>query len=228
MKLPSVAAYFVLSIDGKVAAPPLALSSTGHCKRLVDLRAGADAVLVGQGGLDADAAARGLSAKIRAKRKRAGQTAEPLRVVFSNSGRIRQNLPIFRTGGGSVVVFTTKSMSAPAKKALEKFADVHVEPRGKSVDLRRALRILARDYGVRSALCESEAALFRSLLDAGLVRKLHITFVPAVIGGASAPTLLGSPHSSLLRRSIPLDLEKFSPRGGEVFATYRLTAGSKP
>lgn len=231
MKLPSVAANFALSVDGKIAARakgPTSFTSAADRRRMLELRAEADAVLIGRGTLEADNIPMRLpSARLRAERVRAGRAAEPLRVIFSNSGRLRKNLRVFRAGGAPVVVFTTKLMPASTKQWLEKVSRVYIEPRGQAVNPNHALRILARDYGVRSALCEGGAELFRSLVQAGLVQTLHVTFAPMIIGGAEALTLLGPAQSSLLARSIPLRPESFAPRGGEVFATYRVAAESK-
>ena len=232
MKLPSVSANFALSIDGKIAARgkgPTRFTSDLDRRRMLELRSQSDAILVGRGTLEADDIPLRLpSARLRARRARKDKPSEPLRVIFSNSGRIRKNLRVFRAGGAPVVVFTTKAMPAVTRRWLESVADVHVESRSKTVEVRRALQILARDYSVRSALCEGGAELFRSLIQARLVRTLHVTFAPIVIGGADAPTLLGPAHSSLLKKSIPLRLEKFSQRGSEAFATYRVASMSKP
>ena len=231
MRVPAVAANFALSLDGKIATRakgPTSFTSAADRRRMLVLCAEADAILLGRGTLEADDIPMRLpSARLRARRTRAGKAAEPLRVIFTNSGRIRKNLRVFRGGGAPVVVFTTKSVPASTKSWLQKVARLHIEPRAKTVDLRSALRILARDYGVRSALCEGGAELFRSLVQAGLVQTLHVTFAPVIIGGADAPTLLGPAHSSLLKRSVVLRLEKFSRRASETFATYRVASGSK-
>jgi len=229
MKLPEVSANFALSIDGKIAARGKGLTSFTSARdrrRMLELRAESDAILVGRGTLEADDMPLRLpSAKLRARRERAGQSVEPLRVVVSNSGRLRKNLRIFR-GGAPIIVFSTKAMPAATRLWLEKVADVRLEPRAKRVALRRAMAVLARDYGVRSVLCEGGAEVFRSLVQAGLIDQLHITFAPVIIGGADAPTLLGPARTSLLRRSIPLRLQSFRPIGGEAFATYRFGAAS--
>jgi len=228
MKLPAVAANFALSVDGKVAARskgPTSFTSPADRRRMLELRAAADAILIGRGTLEADDIPMRLpSVRLRAKRVREGRTAEPLRVIFSNSGRFRKNLRVFHAGGPPVVVFTTKLMPAATKRWLENVSRVHVEPRGQAVDPKRALQILARDYGVRSALCEGGAELFRALVQAGLVQTLHVTFAPVIIGGAEAPTLLGPARSSILRRSIPLRLGSFRLEGPEAFASYSLSA----
>lgn len=230
MKLPEVSANFAVSIDGKIAARgkgATRFTSDRDRWRMLELRAEADAIMVGRGTLGADNMPLLLpSAKLRARRVRSGKSAEPLRVVVSNSGRLRKSLRIFG-GGAPIVVFSTNAMPAATRRWLEKAVDVRIEPRAKCVDLRRALKILARDYGLRSVLCEGGTELFRSLVEARLVRKLHITFAPVIIGGADAPTLLGPARTSLLCRSIPLRLEAFRPVGGEAFATYRFGASNQ-
>jgi len=223
MRLPEVSANLALSIDGKIAARgkgPTSFTSTHDRRRMLELRAKADAIMVGRGTIEADDMPLCLpSPKLRTQRVRAGKSAEPLRVIFTNSGRLRRNLRVFR-GGAPIVVFTTEAMPAATRRWLEKLADVRTTGRGKKVDVRKALALLARDYGVRSALCEGGGELLRSFVEAGLLRRLHVTFAPVVIGGADAPTLLGPAGTSLLRRSIPLRLQAFRRIGSEAFAAY--------
>ena len=226
MRVPEVSANFALSLDGKIAARTKGatrFTSDLDRRHMLGLRAQADAILVGRGTLEADDMPLRLpSRRLRAARLREGKSAEPLRVIFSNSGRLRKNLRLFR-GGAPIVVFTTRSIPDSVRRWLDDAADVRIEPRANRVDPRRALVVLARDYGVRSVLCEGGGELFRSLVEDALVSKLHITFAPLVIGGAEAPTLLGPARTSLLCRSIPLRLESFRSEGDEGFATYSLS-----
>jgi riboflavin-specific deaminase-like protein len=231
MKFPAVAARVVLSVDGKIVTRTKGAawgSAAPDREGLVKLRGGVDAILVGDGTLDAeDSPLRLSSARWRGERVRAGKSEEPLRVIISDSGRIRKSLRVFRKGGGPVVVFTTGLIPASTKRWLEKVARLHVGARAKTVDLRQALLVLARDYGVRSVLCEGGADVFRAMVEGGLLQTLHVSFAPLILGGANAPTLLGPAGSALLKRSIPLRLEGFSPRGGGAHAVYRMAAGSK-
>lgn len=224
MKLPSVSASFAVSIDGKIAArggESVARLSAGEQRRKSELLADADAVLVGRGALEAgDLALRVGTRDLRTRRLRAGKTASPVIVVLSNSGRLRRGMRIFR-GGAPVVVFTTRAIPAATRRWLDKIVDLRIEPRAKRVNLRRALAILARDYGVRSIFCEGGAQLFRSLVEADVVRTLQVTFVPVVIGGAGAPTLVGPAQTALLPNSLPLRLVRFRRCGAEASATYR-------
>jgi len=230
MRVPAVSANFALSLDGKIAARAKGatrFTSELDRRRMLELRAQADAILVGRGTLEVDDMPLRLpTRRLRAARLRDGKSAEPLRVIFSNSGRLRKNLRLFR-GGAPVVVFTTRNIPDSVRRWLENVADVRIEARAGQVNPRRALAILWRDYGVRSVLCEGGGELFRSLVEHGLASKLHITFAPLVIGGTDAPTLLGPARISLLRRSIPLRLESFFRKGNEGFATYIFAPSKK-
>lgn len=223
MRLPVLAANFALSLDGKVVPRGEGGSgfvSPADLERTLELRAASDAILIGSGALQAgDPSLRLSSRRLREARLRAGKSSEPLRVVFSDGGTLPEKLGVFR-GGGPVLVFAA-AMSASTRRKLEKVAQVRIVSRGGKVAVRPALAVLARDYGVRSALCEGGAELFRALVGAGLVRRLHLTIAPVVIGGAEAPTLLGPARTGLLPRSIALQLESFRRAGGEVFASYR-------
>lgn len=223
MRLPEVSANFALSLDGKIVSRVSGTSgvtSVGDRRRKMDLRAGADAILVGQDILETgDMLLRIASLRLRNARKNIGKSAEPLRVVFAESARLRENLRIFR-GGAPVVVFGPGSMPLSERRRLEKLAHVHIVSRGNKINTRQALALLARDYGVRSVVCEGGAALFRSLVASRLVHKLHVTFLPLVVGGADVPTLLGPSGKALLKRSIALKPDGFRQQGGEVFASY--------
>ena len=212
MRLPVVEAGFVLSVDGKAATRSAGCrpGPSGDWPRVAELRGRADAVLIGRRTLEEDDPVRGMG-------------RVPLRVVFSSSGKLRRTLKAFRPGGGPVVVFTTKEMPASTRTWLEGVADVRVESRAKSVNLRRALAILAEDYNVRRAVCEGGPSLVRGLVREGLLARLHVTFVPVVFGGAMAPTLLGPAGLSDLKRSVCLRLENFEAREGRGFATYRVS-----
>lgn len=70
----------------------------------------------------------------------------------------------------------------------------------------------------------SQAARLRKMLSAGTLARLHVTFVPEIVGGARTPTLLGVPGESLLRRSVPLRLEKTRMKGRTLEAVYAVLA----
>ncbi len=224
MKIPRVEANFAVTADGKVSTRghvPTGFTSDRDRRRLLEIRARGDALLVGRRTLETDNMAMSLPVRsLQERRLREGRTAEPLRVIFSNRGDLHREMKVFRTPGAPIVVFTTRAMPAATLAWLERLADVRVEPRGRSVDLRQALQALARDYRVGVAVCEGGPSLLVGFVEAGLLSKLHVTWAPLVFGGAEAPTLLGPAASSLLEHSIPLRLESFLVEGEEACATY--------
>ena len=65
-----------------------------------------------------------------------------------------------------------------------------------------------------------QAERIRKLLEEGKLKRLHVTFVPTIVGGAVAPTLLGVPAQALLEKSVPLRLERIRQTGARCEAVY--------
>ena len=182
---PFVTANFAVTADGRISTrsfTPSDFSSKRDKRRLVQIRASCDAVLVGARTLAADTMTLGIPG-IRGK-------VPPLRVIVSNSGRIAPTLRVFKTPGAPIVIFTTTKMPAKTRNALAPFADIfiHATP---TVDLALALAILRADYGVKRLVCEGGGTLLREFAAAGLLDELHVTLCPLVFGGRAAPTLTG-------------------------------------
>jgi riboflavin-specific deaminase-like protein len=198
---PLVIVNFALTADGKISTrrrTPSLFSSSRDKRTLLAIRAGAGAVLVGRMTVLSDAMTMGLpDAILRAQRVARGQSAYPLRVIVSNSGRLNLRLRVFRTKAGTIHIFTSTQMSKSAERALiARGAIVHRHV-GRAVQLPRMLRQLRRDHRVRALVCEGGAALFRSLLEQDLVDRLHVTICPTIFGGRGAPTLTGLPGAFL-------------------------------
>lgn len=212
MKCPEVAAWAALSFDGRVIECP------GDVRRSLvrwgKIGAGGNAMLLGGDGC--------LAPEILTEMLRAQTVA-----IFADRGRLHPDMARLLRQHGRCVVFTTEAMPAGRRKCLGNWADVRVEPRGRSVDLHRALFLLAGEYGVRRALCAGSPVLLRLLAEERLLSKLHVEFLPRVIGGARTPTLIGLVAESLLARSIRLRLEKFDVRGERCFVTYSVPGRRK-
>ena len=73
----------------------------------------------------------------------------------------------------------------------------------------------------------SLATRIRSLLAAGELERLHVTFVPCIVGGAATPTLLGPPLASLLQKSVKLRLERIQQKGTRCEAVYAVMGRGK-
>ena len=221
---PFVTANFALTWDGRISTrrgTPADFSSKSDKRRLVEIRARCDAILVSAKTLAADNMSMGLpDASLRAARTARGQLAYPLRVLLTNSGRIDPALRLFTKTFSPIVIFSTTRMPARTRAALAALADVWLHE-SESVNLPAMLATLRTDYGVKRLVCEGGAQIFRALLTAGLVDELHATLCPRIFGGEKAPTLTGLP-GAFHPASVPLTLKKMEVIGGECFLRYRV------
>lgn len=221
--LPRVIANFALTADGKIATrnhTPSLFSSSADKRRLLEIRALGDAVLVGRGTVAADAMTMGLpDAGLRAERSARGQEPFPLRAIVSASGRIDPMLRVFHSEGGPVHVFSTAAMPQDVRRRLHS-AGVRVHCLEAPLDPAAILSRLRAEAGVRTVVCEGGAQLFRSLVEADLVDELRLTWCATIFGGVKAPGLIGTAEQTLAV-SRALQLRSMEPGGeGEVFLRY--------
>ena len=214
---PFVTANFAITADGRISTrnfTPSDFSSKRDKRRLVKIRAGCDAVLVGARTLAADTMTLGIPG-IRTK--------PPLRVIVSNSGRIAPSLRAFQSAGAPIVIFTTKKMPAATRDALAGVAYIFMHPTP-TVDLALTLAILRAEYGVKRLVCEGGGTLLRSFAAADLLDELHLTICPRIFGGRGAPTLTGVP-GKFLPKSTRLRLVEMRRAGGECFTRWSVVRG---
>jgi len=227
-----VAVNFALTWDARASTRTGTrsdFSSPLDKRRLLELRASADAVLVGRTTLEAERMTMGIPDDLRAARVERGRPPAPLRVVVSASGRIDAAQPIFLTAFAPILLFSTTQMPQATRMELEKS---HAESQsrsgvilhlseGRELDLREMLATLWSRYGVRRVVCEGGPTLLRSLLEENLVDEINLTFCPRIFGGTDAPTLTGGP-GAFLPGALECRLEAMETVGGECFACYRV------
>jgi 2,5-diamino-6-(ribosylamino)-4(3H)-pyrimidinone 5'-phosphate reductase len=222
--LPEVAVNFALTADARATTrnhTRADFSSPGDKRRLLEIRAQADAVVAGRGTVVVEKMhLRMPDAALQTARVNRGAPPEPLRVVVSGSGRVDPGWPLFKDAGGApILVFSTEQMPPEIRTALEGKATVYLLG-AKTLDLRAMLETLRERHGVRRVVCEGGPGLLRSLLAAGLVDELNLTFCPRVFGGVGAPTLTGEP-GDFLPATLAYDLEALEIVDDEAFARYR-------
>jgi riboflavin-specific deaminase-like protein len=212
---PFVTANFAITADGKISTrnhTPSDFSSPRDKRRLVEIRATCDAVLVGARTLAADTMTLGIPGIV-------GKRA-PIRVIVSRSGRIDPSLRVFRKPGAPIVIFTTRRMAVVTRHALAEVADVFVQ-QSENLNLARALAVLREDYGVQRLVCEGGGELLRSFAEADLLDEIHLTICPRIFGGRKAPTVTGVP-STYLPASVALKLVEALPVDGECFTRWKV------
>src|SRR5438045_501917 len=224
LQRPFVAVTFAMTVDGKVTTKHYAsveFASREDKAHLIRRRGLGDAVLVGHGTIENDNVRLGIPREdLRKERITRGQSPYPIRVIVSNKGRINPRLKIFQTDFAPIIIFSTTRMPLKTRKQLQEKATLYLS-QARRVDLRWMLQELRYGYKVKYVACEGGPALFRSLLEQGLVDQLNLTIAPLLFGGKKAPTLTGV-SSDFLPRSVRCSLKEMKVVGDECFLTYRV------
>lgn len=221
---PFVFLNMAMTLDGKVstrARTPATFSSRADKRHLLELRATADAVMVGAQTARTDHMSMGVRDEtLQRRRVRHGLPPHPLRVIVTGKFSVDDRMEVFRHDFSPILIFTCAASSKRKRRA---FAHrTHIYECGKrEVDLRAAMTILRRDWKVKRLLCEGGPTLNWELFRLGLVDEVHVTICPRVFGGATAPTLVDGegflPHEAPAAR-----LVRRTGVGGELFLVYRI------
>lgn len=219
---PRVIANFAITADGKVSTrnrTPANFTSPRDKKRLLEIRAQADAILVGRNTVATDTMSMTIPDRaLRARRRAKGLPAQPLRVLVSHRGRLDPAWKVFKTPGAPRIVFSTTRMSPALRRALRPLCELHLFDLD-AVPIASVLSALRKIYGVRTLLCEGGPTLLRSLIEIGALDTLHLTIAPVVFGGAEAPTLTGT-NPDFLPSIAHFRLESLRQIGGECYLRY--------
>ena len=187
------------------------LGSEADTLLLTELRALADAVLVGTGTVRAEGYGRMVrNAERVARREAAGLAATPAAVLISRSGDIPWDAGLFAAADQPVIVYTGADVVPPDVAApVELVRLEHPAPRAVTADLR------AR--GVRSLLCEGGPTLNSGLLAAGVVDELFLTLSPLI---SDEPGALRIVEGAGLPAPVRLTLEWALRHDDELFLRY--------
>ncbi len=177
-----------MSADGKISTiekKQVKISGPEDFKRVDELKASADAIMVGVETVIADDPKLTIkSDELKNMRLKQALPENPLRVVVDSNARTPTNATV--VGPNTLIAL---SKSAPQNKLDELARKVHVIIVGeKRVDLKELLSNLKR-RGVRRLMVEGGGTLNFSLLNLGLVDEIYTYISNIVIGGANAPTL---------------------------------------
>ena len=190
---PHVTVKLAMSLDGRINEPGgsrTAISGPPANAWVHQLRAGFDAILVGGETARIDdplLTVRGDREPIRA----------PMRVLLDRKAALPAAARVFNEGEAPVVVFVSRQAREADMERLEALgAAVHpVAERSGALDLVEVLRVLG-ELGARSVLCEGGGRLAGSLIDGGMVGRIHLLMAPQLIGPEGVPALAGTPDLS--------------------------------
>ena len=213
---PFVFLNMITSADGRAAldGTTAALGGDDDLELLLELRALADAVLIGLGTLRAEGYDRLLRRPGRRERRRAaGLADDPLAVLLARRFDVPWDAGLFQAPEQPVLVYAGPGAgeppAVPAPVEVVRLDDP--TPAAVLGDLR------AR--GVRALLCETGPTLNRALLADGLVDELFLTVAPLLTADADAPAIVAGPRLPAPAR---LELRWVLQSGAELFLRYGL------
>jgi 5-amino-6-(5-phosphoribosylamino)uracil reductase len=214
-----------VSVDGYLddASPDrLILSGPEDLDEVDELRAAADAILVGAGTIRADNPRLLVRDERRqAKRVAEGRQPHPFRVTLTATGGLDPAARFF-TGPGKPLVYAPARAAGAARANLGDRAVV-IEA-GPELSLGAILRDLHREREVRTVLVEGGARVLRDLIAADLADELRLAIAPFFVGDDRAPRFAravpaGYPHTS----ANPMTLSAVRRLGDIVVLHYQLT-----
>lgn len=219
---PLVIVNFAMSADGKVSTrnwTPSNFGSTEDRRRLQEIRVRGDAIMVGRRTAEIDSMQMDISnLALRARRKAAGKSAEPIRVLISAQGPLDPKMKVFSEMRAPLIIFTAKAPSTKVHSLLPDTVIIHTLA-GALFSVGTILRILRCQYHVRTVICEGGPTLMRTLLEMNAVSEINLTIEPIVFGGHSAPTLSGVP-GDFLGRPVHFQIKSVEVTEGTCFVTY--------
>jgi 2,5-diamino-6-(ribosylamino)-4(3H)-pyrimidinone 5'-phosphate reductase len=223
MNRPFIFINVAMTADGKIDTferKGAAISSPRDKQRVDQLRASADAVMVGGKTLIGDDPKLTVKSEaLHAERIARGLAPNPIKVGVVTEAALQVDAKFLRAGPAEIVIFTTRRTSKEQLALLEA-RHVHVYiSETERIDLPGALAIL-KEMGVNRLMVEGGGTLNFELMRLGLVDELTAYIAPMIFGGASAPTLAAGAG---LERNAAIPAKLISVEGwddGGVYLKY--------
>jgi diaminohydroxyphosphoribosylaminopyrimidine deaminase / 5-amino-6-(5-phosphoribosylamino)uracil reductase len=180
-KLPFVTLKVAQSLDGRIAlmnGRSKYITSTESLRKVHELRAEYDAVLVGAGTIKAD----NPSLTVRL-----AEGESPVRIVLDGKLSSPIGSKLFHDRKSRVILFHSVSRGTGSKNKLTALAKLGVELHALKVDgrgnipLKAVLKRIAA-MGIASVLVEGGASVFSQFIRSGMADKLQLFVAPTIIG----------------------------------------------
>ena len=227
---PRVLVNFATSVDGKINPAPglrhgkfMMSRHREDFRRMLSLRAQADAILIGASNLRADNPDLAIPPDERTARRARG-APEPARIVVTTAGEgLSPDQRMFDPAlGGPSIVLHAPAMPLETRARLGAVAEL-VQFLGDRVAMTDVLIWLA-GRGFQTLLCEGGGAVVAQLFAARAVDALYLTLVPRLLGGAHAPTLADGPGFAPDEIPDP-KLASLERVGDELYLRYEFSWG---
>jgi riboflavin-specific deaminase-like protein len=220
---PHVLLNMASTVDGSatIAGRSGAIGGAADRELFHELRAVADAVLVGAGTLRTERYNRIVDDEPhRQRRRERGMAEEPFACVVSSRLDLDPAIRLLSDPTARVVILT----SSPSSLAAGPAAQIeYVRTPGKDgLDLAAALGELRHRFDIRVLLCEGGPHLNAQLLAAGLVDELMLTLAPKLAGASSDELTLAITAGQALEPPIGLELLALLESQSYLFLRYRV------
>jgi 2,5-diamino-6-(ribosylamino)-4(3H)-pyrimidinone 5'-phosphate reductase len=214
-----------MTADGKIDTAErkgAAISSKGDKARVDQLRADADAILVGGKTLLEELPKLTVKSEaLREGRIRQGRSPNPIKVGVVTVADIPLDSDFVKVGGTRVVIFTTSQTSNEQIECLRAHnVEVFVEDAPR-VDLSKMMLTLY-SIGVKRLMVEGGGTMNFELMRLGLVDELMIYIAPMIFGGSNAPTLadgIGVPRDLAIEMNL---LDVLQWEDGGIVLRYKI------
>ena len=209
--MPFVTLKSALSLDGKIA------TSSGESQwitgpeareRVHQMRDQVDAILVGAGTVLKD------NPRLTTRLKKGGG-CNPARVILDAKAEIPLKARAFHHAHRDRVVYVTtnKASAFRVNRLTDRGIEIQVLSEISShISLIKLMKILGK-MGIASVLLEGGSGLNASALEAGIVDKVALFLAPLIIGGESAPGMVGGPGIKSLKQAFNIKNFTVTPVG---------------
>jgi riboflavin-specific deaminase-like protein len=211
---PFVFVNMIASADGRAAIDGRSegLGSEADVQLLLELRAVADAVLIGTGTLRAEGYDRLVkSEERRARRVAAGLADDPLAVILTRRFDVPWDAGLFEASEQPVLVYTGLDTGEPPD------VPAPVEVVRLEVPGLTEMHADLRARGVRALLSEGGPTMHGALWAAGVVDELFLTIAPLITGDEAEPNIVAGGR---LPSPASLELLSLDRAGSELFLRY--------
>ena len=197
---PFVTLKSALSLDGKIA------TSTGESQwitgpeareRVHRMRDQVDAILVGAGTVLKD------NPRLTTRLKM-GKGHNPARVILDAKAEIPLKARVFHHANRDRVVYVTtnKASASRVKRLTDRGIEIQVfQAKSSHISLIKLINLLGK-MEIASVLLEGGSGINASALKAGIVDKVVLFLAPLIIGGESAPGVVGGPGIKSLKQAL--------------------------
>ncbi len=190
---PHVTINAAMSADGKISTHrriQVRISGDDDFNRVDNMRASADAVMVGIGTVLADDPSLTVkSGQLRSEHKKRCGSEDPARIVVDSMARTPVDADIFKKGEGERIIAVCENAPQSRVEALQHMGARIITAGEQQVDLAGLMSEL-KALGIDTLMVEGGATLNWSLVSRGLVDEIYTYIGALVLGGEGAPTLV--------------------------------------